>query len=99
MNDTLLVTCPGCSVVLVVDKQTGKVLETRKPIIPETTGDRFEDARLKVLSSKERAEQKFEEARQREHDKKAKMEQFFKEKQEELKDQPITRPDRPFDND
>jgi DNA-directed RNA polymerase subunit M/transcription elongation factor TFIIS len=97
--DTLTVKCPDCANILIVDKKTGEVLEVRKPILENSTGDRFEDARRKVLDSKSRAERLFEEARKKEKEKFSRLEALFQEKKEELKDQPITRPDRPIDYD
>jgi uncharacterized Zn finger protein (UPF0148 family) len=97
--DLLTVTCPECKTVLIVDRKTGKVVETRKPIIEESTGDRFEDARLKVMTAKERAERLFQEAREREKEKMSRLESLFREKKEEFKDQPIERPDSPFSHD
>lgn len=97
--ETLNVKCPDCNTILVVDRKTGEVLEVRKPILENSTGDRFEDARLKVKDSTARAERLFEEARQKEKDKMARLNALFDEKKAELKDKPITRPDRPIDQD
>ncbi len=98
-DEPLSVVCPGCKVTLIVERETGKVLEVRKPIIEESTGDRFEDARRKVLESNERAQKAFEKAREREKEKLAKLDKLFEEKRDKLKDKPIERPDRPFDFD
>ncbi|HNM46487.1 MAG TPA: hypothetical protein PKH51_05655 [Candidatus Sumerlaeota bacterium] len=97
--ETLNVTCPDCKNVLVVNKKTGQVIEVRRPILEDSTGDRFEDARQKVLDSKNRAEKLFQEAKQKEKDKFAKLDALFKEKRDELKDKPIEKPDRPIDLD
>ncbi|MEO8376555.1 MAG: hypothetical protein ABI579_02705 [Candidatus Sumerlaeota bacterium] len=97
--ETLKVTCPDCKNVLLVDKKTGQVIEVRRPILDDSTGDRFEDARLKVLDSNNRAEKLFQEAKQKEKDKFAKLDAIFKEKREEFKDQPIEKPERPIDFD
>ncbi len=99
MSEPLSVVCPGCKVTLIVDRKSGKVLETRKPLVEESSGDRFEDARRRVLESKERAEKAFEKAREKEKEKLSKLDKLFEEKREELKDKPIERPDRPFDFD
>lgn len=96
--ETLTVKCPDCKNTLIVDRKTGQVVEVRKPILDESTGDRFEDARQKVLGTKERAEKLFEEARQKEKDKMARLDALFKEKKEEYKDKPIERPENPFDH-
>ncbi len=99
MSEPLSVTCPDCKTILIVERDTGKVLEVRKPIVEESSGDRFEDARRKVLEAQERADKAFESARKREKEKFSKLEKLFEEKKEQFKDQPIERPDRPFDHD
>ncbi len=97
--ETLEVTCPDCKNVLIVNKKTGKVVEVRRPLAEESSGDRFEDARQRVLEQSERAEQKFEQAKKKEKEKFAKLDALFKEKKEEYKDKPIERPESPFDRD
>lgn len=97
--ETLEVKCPDCKNTLIVDKKTGKVVEVRRPLKEDSTGDRFEDARQRVLEQSERAEQRFKDAKEKEKEKYSKLEALFKEKAEELKDKPIERPDRPFDLD
>ena len=97
--ETLTVNCPGCKTILIVDKKTGQVIEVRKPIVEESSGNRFEDARAKVLGSSERAEKAFEDARKKESEKMAKLEALFKEKKDELKDKPVEKPERPMDFD
>lgn len=98
-QDTLSVTCPECDSILIVDRKSGEVLEVRKPLVEESSGDRFEDARKRVLEVNERAEKAFKAAQEREKGKLDRLEALFKEKKEELKDKPIERPDRPFDLD
>jgi len=99
MNDTLTIKCPDCENVLLVDKKTGEIIEVRRPIVDQSSGDRFKDARAKVMDSKNRAERLFQEAKAKEHDKKARLEAFFNEKKEEFKGQLIEKPDRPIDRD
>lgn len=98
-KETLTVTCPECDSVLIVDRNSGEVLEVRKPLVEESTGDRFEDARKRVLEVNERAEKAFKAAQEREKEKLDRLAALFDEKKEELKDKPIERPDRPFDYD
>ncbi len=99
MSNLLAVKCPDCKLILMVDPKTGEVIEVQRKIIDDTTGDRFEDARQKVKSAHERAEQKFADAKKKESERFAKLDALFNEKKEELKDQPLERPDRPFDRD
>jgi len=44
MLRTLNITCPCCDTILVVNKDTGKILEERKPLVEKSSGDRFIDA-------------------------------------------------------
>jgi len=44
MLRTLNITCPCCKTILVVNKDNGKILEQRKPLVEESSGDRFIDA-------------------------------------------------------
>lgn len=97
--EPLLVTCPDCKNVLVVDAKTGAVIEVRRPLVDDSSGDRFEDARRRVLDQSSRAEKAFEEARRKEKEKHARLDAFFNERKDELKDQPIERPDHPMDRD
>lgn len=97
--DTLQVKCPDCDAVLIVDKRSGKVLEVRRPIVDASSGDRFEDARRKVLGSRERTEQKVEEVKEKRRTRLDELDKLFKARTEELKDQPVERPDGLFDRD
>ena len=98
MDDTFKVTCPECNCILVVDRKTGEVIETRKPILEESTGDRFEDAFQKVKKSKEIAEEKFRAAQEKERDKFKKLDDLFSEKLKEAQQKgDIAPPQRPFD--
>ncbi|MDX2175091.1 MAG: hypothetical protein SF028_01335 [Candidatus Sumerlaeia bacterium] len=97
--ETLQVKCPDCDAVLIVDRKSGKVLEVRRPIVENPSGDRFEDAHQRVLGSKDRAEQKFEEAKAKQKTRMSELDKLFKARAEELKDQPIERPDGLFDRD
>jgi len=100
MTETMKITCPECHSILVVDKKTGKVLEVRKPILDETTGDRFQDAFEKVKKSQAIAEEKFRAAREKEKDKMKKLDALFTEKLKEVKEKGDTGPpERLFDLD
>jgi hypothetical protein len=100
MDDFIKVTCPECNCILVVNKKTGEVVETRKPILEETTGDRFKDAFLKVKRSSALTEEKFRAAQEREKDKSKKLDALFSEKLKEIKEKGETGPpERPMDLD
>lgn len=97
MIETIKVTCPDCGNELIVDRKTGKVVEVRRPLVEDSTGDRFEDALLKAKRSEDAAEQKFEEARQREREKMGKLDKLFKEGLKKAKEEKIERPLRDID--
>lgn len=100
MGESIKVTCPECKCVLVIDKKTGKVIEKRKPILEESTGDRFQDAFQKVKKSHEIAEEKFRAAQEREKGKFKKLDALFSEKLKEVREKGDTGPpERPFDLD
>lgn len=73
MEKEFKVICPDCGVILLVDRLTGEVMETRKPIIEQSTGDRFADAIIKVKKDREKiASTKFDDLK-KEQDKKRKL--------------------------
>jgi len=41
---TYNITCPCCQTILVINRDTGKILEERKPLVDDPSGDRFADA-------------------------------------------------------
>ncbi|MCX7847684.1 MAG: hypothetical protein N2595_06630 [bacterium] len=41
---TVQVKCPCCKTVLVVNQETGEVVEERKPLVEKSSGDRLTDA-------------------------------------------------------
>ena len=79
MDDVLKLTCPCCDTILIVDRRKGTILEQRKPILKESTGDRYEDAFKKVRESKTVAEARFETARREEQTRKERIESLFNE--------------------
>lgn len=100
MSEFFEIPCPGCKTILVVDRRQGKVVEVRKPIVEDSSGDRFEDARRKVLGEKDTIARKVEEARDRERNKMNRLEALFKEGLQRAKEEgPITKPYNPLEND
>lgn len=94
------ITCPDCKNILIVRRRDGKLMETRKPILEDSTGDRFEDAMLKVRRSKDELEKKVEEAREKEKSKMDRLNALFKEGMERSqKEGPVTKPKREVDLD
>lgn len=99
-QDFLEITCPGCQSVLIVRRRDGKVVETRKPIVEDSSGDRFEDAFQKVKRSKHEIQKKYEEARQREQGKMDRLNSLFKENLDRAREEgPAERPEREMDLD
>ena len=99
-DNTIQVTCPECQTILIVRRRDGKILERRKPIIEDSTGDRFEDAFRKVKRSGGEIERKVEEARERERTKMDRLDALFKEGLERAeKEGPIKKPTSDMDLD
>ena len=100
MEDFFQVKCPGCDTILVIDRRECKIVEVRKPILEESTGDRFEDAMLKVKGEKDAIAKKVEQAKTREKDKIKRLNALFEEGLERAKDEgPVTKPFNPMDLD
>jgi hypothetical protein len=94
MDDFFKIQCPGCQNVLVVRRRDGHVVEVRKPVLEQSTGDRFEDAMIKVKSQADAAAKKFEEARAREKNKMDRLNSLFDEGLKRAKQSPS--PERPI---
>ncbi len=54
MEKDFKVTCPCCDSILIIDRIGGKIIETRKPLVEDSSGDRFADAFLKNKRDKEK---------------------------------------------
>lgn len=100
MSDFFEVPCPECKTILIVRRRDGKIVEVRKPILENSTGDRFEDATQKVRGEKERIAKKFEEAQEREKNKMERLNALFQEGLKRAKEEgPAERPFNPMDLD
>ena len=98
MDDTLKITCPCCKTILIVHRRKGTILEERRPILEDSTGDRIEDAFLKARKSKEVAEAKFVEAQRKERERKTRLESLFNEELKRVQESGDTsRPQRDID--
>jgi hypothetical protein len=92
--------CPDCQTILIVRRRDGKVMETRKPIIEDSTGDRFDDAFEKVRRSSGEIERKVAEARERERTRMDRLNALFKDEiQKAEKEGPVSKPKREMDLD
>jgi hypothetical protein len=81
------VTCPDCKTILVIDAKTGEIIEKRKPIIEDTTGDRLKDAFLKAKQREDEADVLFQKAKEKERERKSKLDSIFKESVEKAKEE------------
>lgn len=99
MLETINITCPECNTVLIIDKKTGKIIEKRKPILEESTGDRFQDAFKKVKESADRAEAKFKAAEEKRKDRLKNLDQIFKDSMKKVQEKggASEKPLSPFD--
>lgn len=86
MDEFFKVTCPECDTILIIRRRDGKVLETRKPLIEETTGDRFEDAFKKVKGRPKEVEGKIAEVKKKEEERLKGADDFFKQALERAKE-------------
>lgn len=85
MENYFKIQCPKCQVTILVDRITGEIIETREPLIPESTGDRFKDALKKVKTSPQAAEEKFNQSREDEKNKQNKLDDLFRKSLEQVK--------------
>ncbi|MCD4813622.1 hypothetical protein K8S19_08020 [bacterium] len=77
MENYFKIPCPKCNVVLIVDRITGELIESREPLIEESTGDRFQDSLKKVKTSPKLAEALFEKSKQAEKTKHQDLDNLF----------------------
>jgi len=98
MDNTLTVKCPTCHDLLVIDRITGEILEVRKPLVAESSGDRFADALKKIKSSAQETEDKFQKSRAAEKNKKKDLDALFEKSLEQAKkEDPTAKPLRGID--
>ena len=69
---------PHCGTILVVWRRDGKALEVRKPLLEESTGDRFEDAFLKVKKRPKEVDERITAAKQKENERLRGADDFFR---------------------
>ncbi|MCX7018774.1 MAG: hypothetical protein WCK47_12935 [bacterium] len=78
MDDTYCVKCPCCQTILVIERRTGKIVEERRPILDQSTGDRYQDALKKVRERGAIAEEKFKKFQAGREARSAKLDALFK---------------------
>ena len=86
-KEPIKVTCPSCKTIIIIDPKEGKIIETRKPIIEDTTGDRLKDAFIKAKKREDEADTVFQKAKEKERDRKSKLDSIFKESVEKAKEE------------
>ena len=84
-REPIKITCPCCETILVIDPQEKKVIETRKPLVEESTGDRLKDAFHKVKQRQDDAQVYFEKAKENEKIRRTKFDELFRESIERVK--------------
>ncbi len=100
MYETIKVTCPCCKTILIVDRKEGKILEERRPILEESSGDRFQDAMKKVRGQKEFIESKVRDTKKRQQERKGKLDKLFEEELKKAQEEgPPEKPLRTIDLD
>ncbi|MBU1076532.1 MAG: hypothetical protein KKH98_04525 [Spirochaetes bacterium] len=85
MDKVFKIECPDCHTILIIDRATGEIKETRAPILEETTGDRFEDALKKFKKDRSETEEKFARLQEEEKEKKKKMNELFQQEMKKVK--------------
>jgi len=101
MKETFAVKCPKCETILIIDRRTGKTLEVRKPLVKASSGDRFEDAILKMKKDKATSETEFDKAMSGLDSRSKKLDKMFKESLKEVQEDGDegAPPIKPFDLD
>ena len=99
MAKDLRVTCPCCESILIIDRATGKIVESREPLVEESSGDRLTDAFLKTKQDKEKTESLFANMKQDQEERKKAAEDLFKSSLREASEEPHAKPDSIYDND
>ena len=84
-REPIKITCPCCKSELIIDPVEAKVIEERKPIMEETTGDRLKDAFLKAQKRHDEAPSLFEQAKEKDRTRRSKLDEIFKESVEKAK--------------
>lgn len=79
MQDAHEVKCPCCNTILIVDRRNGKILDERRPILEQSTGDRYQDALKKVRERGSVAEEKYQKFHAERGEKMAKLDALFNE--------------------
>ncbi|MDH5478177.1 MAG: hypothetical protein OEY50_07580 [Nitrospinota bacterium] len=99
MERDIKLSCPCCGAILFVDRVSGKITETRKPLVEQPSGDRLFDAFEKSKSDREKRESFFSNMKENQEKKKKLSEELFKASLEEAKKNKDEKPKSIFDAD
>lgn len=99
MQEHYKITCPCCDSILIVRRRDGAVIEVRKPLLEESTGDRFQDAFKKVKERGKVINSKIEEVKKIEEERRKGADDFFKEALKRAKETKDEKPVNPLDAD
>jgi len=99
MERDIKISCPCCGAVLFVDRVTGEITETRKPLLEKSTGDRFMDAFEKTKLDKEKRDSFFDNLKENREKQRKLTEELFKASLEEARKNKDEKPPTIFDGD
>lgn len=99
MDRELKIKCPCCDSLLFVDRISGKIIETRKPLVEESSGNRLDDAFEKNRLDKIKRSAVFDDMADNLEKKKKLSEELFKSSLEDAKKNKSAKPHSIFDAD
>jgi len=99
MDKELKIKCPCCDSLLFIDRITGRIIETRKPLVEDSSGDRLTDAFTKSRRDKEKRSAIFDDMAGNLEKKKKLSEELFKSSLEDAKKDKSVKPHSIFDAD
>lgn len=99
MDRELKIKCPCCDSLIFVDRISGRIIETRKPLVEESSGNRLVDAFEKNKLDKEKRSAVFDDMADNLRKKKKLSEELFKSSLEDAKKDKNVKPHSIFDAD
>ena len=99
MERELKIKCPCCDSLLFVDRVSGRISETRKPLVENSSGNRLDDAFEKNRLDKEKGSAIFDNMAVNLEQKKKLSEELFKSSLEDAKKDKNVKPHSIFDAD
>ena len=99
MRKEISITCPGCNTILIVDRNSGDIIETRKPLVEHSSGDRINDALDRLKQEKEKSAALFDNMAEDLNNRRKSAESLFDSSLKDVKKKDVKRPDNIFDLD